>query len=87
MENRASLGYAIAQGLPKLATKLGAGMNAAGSVRVAIGVSLIWNALPLRGHSRPSREGSNSGQARYAAESGSKFVASCVRYAVSKGPH
>src|ERR1700757_4779858 len=34
MENRASLGYAIAQGLPKLATKLGAGMNAAGSVRV-----------------------------------------------------
>jgi len=38
-------------------------------------------------HSRPSREGSNSGQVRYAAESGSRFVASRVRYAASKGPH
>jgi hypothetical protein len=36
------------------------------------------------GHSRPSRAGSNSSQVRYAAESGSRFVASRVRYAVSR---
>jgi hypothetical protein len=43
--------------------------------------------MTATGHLRPSRAGSNSGQVRYAAESGSRFVASRVRYAVSNCPH